>query len=67
MSLRRLIIVCTVCLVASGGTWLAAQSQGGGAKQSSLGDLARQLNEKRTQAAQKPSKVFTNDNLPARP
>ncbi len=67
MSLRRLIIVCTVCFVAAGGTWLAAQPQGGGAKEPSLGDLARQLKEKRAEAAQKPSKVFTNDNLPTRP
>jgi chromosome segregation ATPase len=33
----------------------------------SLGDLARQVRAQREKSAQKPAKVFTNDNLPARP
>ncbi len=33
----------------------------------SLGDLAQKLKADRARAAQKPAKVFTNDNLPARP
>ena len=34
---------------------------------SSLGTLARQLRAQRADAARKPAKVFTNDNLPSRP
>jgi hypothetical protein len=63
MNFRRLVIVCTVCLVVAGGNWLLAQSQ----KEGSLGNLARQLKSQREQATRKPSKVFTNENLPARP
>jgi len=37
------------------------------AAQKSLGDLARQLREQRGKAPKKAVKVFTNDNLPARP
>jgi len=33
----------------------------------SLGDLARQVREQRAKAPQKPAKVITNDDLPARP
>ena len=33
----------------------------------SLGDVAKQLRAQREKAAKKPVKVFTNDNLPARP
>ncbi len=33
----------------------------------SLGDLARRLREERAREARKPLKVYTNDNLPARP
>ena len=36
-------------------------------EQESLGDLARQLREQREKESKKPVKVFTNDNLPARP
>ena len=37
------------------------------AQQESLGDLARQLREHREKSGVKPAKVYTNDNLPARP
>jgi hypothetical protein len=37
------------------------------AQQESLGDLARQLREQREKSGEKPAKVYTNDNLPARP
>lgn len=37
------------------------------AAQQSLGDLARHLREQREKAPKKAVKVFTNDNLPARP
>ncbi len=37
------------------------------AAQQSLGDLARHLREQREKFAKKPVKVYTNDNLPARP
>ena len=36
-------------------------------EQESLGDFARQLREQREKESKKPGKVFTNDNLPARP
>ena len=36
-------------------------------EQESLGDFARQLREQREKESKKPVKVFTNDNLPARP
>jgi hypothetical protein len=36
-------------------------------QQESLGDLARQLREQRAKDTRKAVKVFTNDNLPARP
>lgn len=39
----------------------------GGFAQQSLGDLARELREQRAKSEKKPAKVFTNDNLPARP
>lgn len=67
MRLKRLVLVWTVCLFIAGEGWLPAQSQEAGSKQPSLGDLARRLNTKRAEAERKPSKVFTNDNLPARP
>jgi TATA-binding protein-associated factor Taf7 len=67
MRIKRLVLVCVVGCLAVGGSWLLAQSQGGASSQPSLGDLARQLKEQRAEAARKPSKVFTNDNLPARP
>jgi len=35
--------------------------------QESLGDLARELRQQRSKAAKKPAKVYTNDDLPARP
>jgi hypothetical protein len=37
------------------------------AEQESLGDFARQLREQQEKESKKPGKVFTNDNLPARP
>jgi hypothetical protein len=36
-------------------------------QQESLGDLARQVREQRAKESKTPVKVFTNDNLPARP
>jgi hypothetical protein len=37
------------------------------AAQESLGDLARQVREQRSRVGTKPARVYTNDNLPARP
>jgi len=37
------------------------------AEQESLGDFARELREQQEKESKKPGKVFTNDNLPARP
>ena len=67
MRINKLVLICVVCCVAVGGSWLLAQSQTNASTQSSLGNLARHLKEQRAEAARKPSKVFTNDNLPARP
>jgi TATA-binding protein-associated factor Taf7 len=67
MRIKRLVLVCVVGCLAVAGSWLLAQSQESVSSQPSLGDLARQLKEQRAEAARKPSKVFTNDNLPARP
>ncbi len=62
--MKRLTLLCVLFLliVCPG---LLAQSQG--TAPGSLGDLARQLNSDRAQAAKKPTKVFTNDDMPARP
>jgi len=38
-----------------------------GAPQQSLGDLARQVRQQKLKAGQKATRVYTNDNLPARP
>jgi hypothetical protein len=47
--------------------WLASQGSAQEANPTpSLGELARQLRAQREKAAQKPVKVFTNDNLPSR-
>jgi TATA-binding protein-associated factor Taf7 len=67
MRIKKLITVCVGCLVVSCGSWALAQSQKEASEQPSLGNLARQLKTQREQAARKPSKVFTNENLPARP
>ena len=67
MRIKRLVLACVVCAVAAGGSWLLAQSPENASSQSSLGNLARHLKEERAEAERKPSKVFTNDNLPARP
>ena len=66
MRIKRLVLVCVVGCFAAGGSWLIAQPQESASSQPSLGDLARQLKEQRAEAARKPSKIFTNDNLPAR-
>ncbi len=67
MRINKRVLICVVCCVAVGGSWLLAQSQANTSSQSSLGNLARHLKEERAEAVRKPSKVFTNDNLPARP
>jgi len=59
MSLRRCLTIAAL-LAVSGAACLLAQEP-------SLGDLARQQKAQREQAARKPVKEFSNDNLPARP
>ena len=67
MSFKRLLVVATVALAVSGVGQLFAQPQGESAEGPSLGDFARQQKAQREKAAKKPAKVFSNDNLPARP
>jgi len=55
------------CLAISTSGVGIAQTQQPTGPSSSLGELARQLKIERAKAGQKPVKVFTNDNLPARP
>ncbi len=55
------------CLAISTSGFGTAQTQQPAGATPSLGDLARQLKIERSKASQKPEKVFTNDNLPARP
>ncbi len=47
------------------GLWLAIAASLALAQ--SLGDVARELRQKRAKEAKHPTKVYTNDNLPARP
>jgi hypothetical protein len=65
MSLKRLAVVGIITLAVSGLGTLFAQTQKSAQQTESLGDLARQLRAQR--GKEKPVKVFTNDNLPARP
>ena len=67
MRINKFVLIFVVCCVVAGGSWLLAQSQTNTSSQPSLGNLARHLKEERAEAVRKPSKVFTNDNLPARP
>jgi hypothetical protein len=57
--LSALMLVCVVA-------W-TLPPQGTDAEGSSLGTIARQLRAERAETSNKPAKVFTNDNLPARP
>jgi len=58
--MRKIILTCAVfALVLGMPVSLAAEE--------SLGDVARRLRSEREKSAQKPVKVFTNDELPARP
>lgn len=67
MSFKRLLVVATVALAVSGAVQSFAQPQGKSAEGLSLGDFARQQKAQREKAGKKPAKVFSNDNLPARP
>ncbi len=62
--MRKLGITLTLVLACSG--LALGQSQASSNQSPSLGDLAKQLKAQRAKEAAKP-KVFTNDNLPARP
>lgn len=66
MTLRRTVLATIVCgMLAAGMPLLAAEKE---SKPSpSLGDLARKLREQRAEAAKRPEKVYTNENLPQRP
>ena len=67
MHLRRWLVASVMCLGVSGASLLWAQSQeGAGQAAVSLGDLARQLKSRRA-SERKPTKVYTNDNLPTGP
>jgi hypothetical protein len=59
-AMKRQAVICAavVLLALLFGSLAAAQS---------LGDLARQEKAKRAKQPRKPAKVYTNDNLPARP
>ncbi len=58
MTIRKLTLITWALCLTSAGALFA---------QDSLGDLARRLRGERSRASQKPSKVYTNDNLPPRP
>jgi hypothetical protein len=58
MKIKGLVIAFLGLLLVVGCALASAQS---------LGDLARQQREQRQKEAKQPVKVFTNDNLPARP
>lgn len=60
-------VVSAVFLLLSSMKLGIAQSQQPASAVPSLGDLARQLRAERAKAAQKPEKIYSNDNLPARP
>ncbi len=67
MRLKKWLILGMASLVVGGAGLLYGLPQQEGGQQTSLGDLARQLKSSREKTAKKPAKVFTNDNLPARP
>jgi hypothetical protein len=58
--MRKMAFALIILVLALGGI-VANQAQ------ESLGDLARRLREERSKATKKPTKVYTNDNLPPRP
>lgn len=60
-------VLAHLLLVVVGAGISHAQSSQPASTGPSLGDLARQLKEKRAKAFVKPLTIFTNDNLPARP
>ncbi len=55
------LLVISLCLA------VPARAQEATTSTPSLGDLAQKLKTDRSTAARKPTKVFTNDNMPARP
>lgn len=67
MRYRRLLVLSVIGLAVSFYGHLAAWAQEGATQGASLGNLARQLRAQREKATQKPAKIYTNDNLPARP
>ncbi len=64
--MRNLWLVILLGLALPPAGFALGQSQASSNQTPSLGDLARQLRNEREKTAAKP-KVFTNDNLPARP
>jgi hypothetical protein len=66
MTLKRTVLATFICaLLAAGAPLLAAEKESKSLP--SLGDLARKLREERAEAAKRPDKVYTNENLPERP
>jgi hypothetical protein len=67
MSFKRLLVLATVTLVVLGVGQLLAQSEQGTQAMPSLGDLARQQKAQRAKAEKTVVKVYSNDDLAAKP
>jgi hypothetical protein len=67
MSFKRLLVLATVTLVVSGVGRLLAQSEQGTQAMPSLGELARQQRAQREKAEKAVVKVYSNDDLAAKP
>lgn len=63
MSLKAMLRASTMALLVLGVALSLGRAQ---AQETSLGDMARQLKAQREKAAKKPTKVYSNDNLPKR-
>jgi hypothetical protein len=66
MTLKEWVPATLVCLLLTAGTPVLAEQETARSTPS-LGELARKLREQRAEAEKKPNKVYTNENLPARP
>jgi predicted RNase H-like nuclease (RuvC/YqgF family) len=67
MSFKRLLVLATVMLAVSGVGRLLAQSEQGTQAMPSLGELARQQRAQREKAQKTVVKVYSNDDLAAKP
>lgn len=67
MNLNKTFVLGMTSLIVLGAGRLLAQVQNQPGETTSLGALARQLKAQRAKSGKKPVKVYSNDNLPARP